>query len=138
MEGDGLEPDEAAYCAAISACKSAGEIERVFEVLDFMDLRGHSPSTAVYALAFAACLEHEAWDVLPFLLKRMEGHETKADADFFDHLVRLLGGDTPRPGPFLSKRLLQQHKTQKHVSGTATTTTSSSKGRHGHGGLASD
>jgi hypothetical protein len=129
MENDGLEADESSYAGAMNACKAAGDLDAIFKVLDLLELhmllpqeQDPSPQTSgqaswsvgLYALALCACLEQEAWDVLPFVLKRMEARHLKADARFFDHLIRLLGGDG-RPGPFLSKRLLAvPHKNVRH------------------------
>lgn len=116
---------EAAYRAAMGACRRAGAVEQgVFALLDYMDsvaaaahagggddgVRKSHPSTEIYSLAFATCFEKERWDALPRLLQHMEGHGLKPDGRFFEALVRVLA-TSPSSSPVA--RLRQQQREQR-------------------------
>jgi len=120
-----MEASEAAFRGAMSACRQAGDIERVFSLLDLRDSLldkdladyGHgpdpgrrqerrTPSMELYTLAFATCFEQERWDALPILLKHMAGHGRRPESVFFDELVRVLAtSPTRRPSQTLASQI---------------------------------
>ena len=62
MGGDGLEPNEFCFAAAISACAKAGEWERALAVYDDMGSRGLVADIVTFDALLAACDKGEQWE----------------------------------------------------------------------------